>query len=164
MRHPEAWPAGPTGQIGPRRRTWRKWRGRAVEPSVSIMARSKQRLPESRRRVSPPDRRVAAAPLRYQRLLGPIRCLRTPAEVEQAVEREVEDMAAQGRPVVGHARERLVDDFKLQYDFGGQPFAYRETDQGKEILAVGFKAMGRLFRALTLEERATMVSGFAEPW
>jgi hypothetical protein len=79
------------------------------------------------------------------------------------VEREVADMAAQGRPVVGHARERLLEDFKLQYYFGGQPFAYRETDQGKEILAVGFKAMGRLFKALTPEERATVVSGFAEP-
>lgn len=128
------------------------------------MARPKRRVPESRRRVSPPDRRVAGAPLRYKRLLGPIRRLPTPAEVEQAVIREVEDMAARGRPVVGHARERLLDDFKLQYYFGGQPFAYRETDQGKEILAVGFRAMGRFFRALTPGERATVVSGFAEPW
>ncbi len=73
-------------------------------------------------------------------------------------------MAARGRPVVGQARERLLEDLKLQYYFGGQPFAYRETNQGKEILAVGLKEMGRLFRALPPEERTTVVSAFAEPW
>jgi hypothetical protein len=80
------------------------------------------------------------------------------------VEREVEDMAARGRPVVGAARERLLEDFKLQYYLGGQPLAYRQTDQGKEILAVGFKEMSRLFKALAPKERETVVSGFAEPW
>ena len=73
-------------------------------------------------------------------------------------------MAAQGRPVVGEARERLLEGFKVQYYFGGQPFAYRETDQGKEVLAVGFKNMGRLLKELAPEEDQTVVSGFAEPW
>jgi len=101
---------------------------------------------------------------RYAALLGPVRLLATPPEVEKAVEREVESMAAQGRPVVGVARERLLEGFKLQYYFGGQPIAYRETDQGKEVLAVGFKNMGRLLRKLTPDEDQTVVSGFAEPW
>jgi hypothetical protein len=73
-------------------------------------------------------------------------------------------MAARGRPVVGEARERILEDFKIQYYLGGQPLAYRQTDQGKEILAVGLKAMSRLFKAFTPEERETVVSGFAEPW
>jgi hypothetical protein len=97
-------------------------------------------------------------------LLGPDHRLPTPAEVKNAVEREVEDMAAQGRPVVGQVRERLLEDLKLQYYFGGQPFAYRKTDQGKEILAVGFKEMSRLFGALAPEKSEAVVSGFAEPW
>ena len=72
-------------------------------------------------------------------------------------------MAARGRHVVVHARERILEDWKIQYYLGGHPFAYRETDQGKEILAVGFKKMGQLFRAMSAEERETVVSGFAEP-
>ena len=101
---------------------------------------------------------------RYAALLGPVRLLATPPEVEKAVEREVEDMAAQGRPVVGEARERLLEGFKLQYYFGGQPFAYRETGRGKEVLAVGFKNMRRLLGKLTPEENEAVVSGFAESW
>ena len=73
-------------------------------------------------------------------------------------------MAAVGRPVVGEARERLLEGFKLQYYFGGQPFAYRETDHGKEILAVGYKDMGQLFRKLTAQEDEVVTSGFADPW
>jgi len=97
-------------------------------------------------------------------LLGPIRCLPTPPEVKRAADREVEDMAAQGRPIVGEARERLLEELKLRYYFGGQPFAYRQTDQGKEVLAVGFKNMRRLFGELTPEEDEVVTSGFAEPW
>jgi hypothetical protein len=128
------------------------------------MGRQKQQVPGGPRRVSRSDRGVAVTPSHNRGLLGPIRGLPTPPEVERALEREVEEMAAQGRPVVGEARERLLEDFKLQYYFGGQPLAYRATEQGKEILAVGLKAMGSLFKALTPEERVTVVSGFAEPW
>ncbi len=128
------------------------------------MGHPKHRVSQGRRGVSSPDRNAVTTHVRYEALLGPVRCLPTPAEVEKAVEREVEDMAARGRPVVGEARERLLEDFKLQYYLGGQPLAYQQTDQGKKILAVGFKEMGRLFRALTPEERETVVSGFAEPW
>ena len=67
-------------------------------------------------------------------------------------------------PVVGEARERLLEGFKLRYYFGGQPFAYRETDLGKDILAVGFKNMGRLFGELPPETDEAITSGFAEPW
>ena len=34
----------------------------------------------------------------------------------------------------------------------------------KEILAVGYKDMGRLFRKLTAEEDEVVTSGFADPW
>jgi hypothetical protein len=73
-------------------------------------------------------------------------------------------MAARGRPVVGEARERLLEGCKLQYYFGGQPFAYRQTNQGKEILAVGYEDMGRLFRRLNADKDDVVTSGFADPW
>jgi hypothetical protein len=73
-------------------------------------------------------------------------------------------MAAQGRPLVGPARERAFEDLKLRYYFGGQPIAYRQTDQGKEILAVGYKDMGRLCRKLTPQEDEAVASGYADPW
>ncbi len=46
---------------------------------------------------------------------------------------------------------------------GGQRFAFRETDEGKEILA-GHKDMERLFSNLTAEEDEVVTSGFADPW
>jgi hypothetical protein len=73
-------------------------------------------------------------------------------------------MASQGRPLVGVARERVFEDLKLRYYFGGQPIAYRQTDQGKEILAVGYKDMGRLCRKLTPQEDEAVASGYADPW
>jgi hypothetical protein len=96
--------------------------------------------------------------------LGLVCLLPTPREVQKAVGREMEEMAALGRSVVGEARKRLLEGFKLRYYFGGQPFAYRETEQGKEILAVGFKAMRLVFRELTPEEDEAIASEFAEPW
>jgi hypothetical protein len=127
------------------------------------MSHPKPRVPR-RRGIASPDRDAATAHARHRAPLGPVRGLPTPAEVEEALEREVKDMAARGRPVVGEARERLLEDFKLRYYFGGRPLAYRRTDQGAEVLAVGFKEMSRLFKALSPEERETVVSGFAEPW
>ncbi len=73
-------------------------------------------------------------------------------------------MASQGRPLVGVARERVFEDLKLRYYFGGQPITYRQTDQGKEILAVGYKDMGRICRNLTPEENEAVASGYADPW
>jgi hypothetical protein len=105
-----------------------------------------------------------SAALKREALLGPLCRLPIPPEVEEAVEREVAKMAAQGRPVVGKARERLLEDSKLSYYFGGQPLAYRETSQGKEILAVGFKDIRRLLKDLSPEDAQTIVSDSADPW
>ena len=144
----------------------RRQGGRSVQPSTVGMEPKEPRLQERRHGETPSDRATVKLrhATRYEALLGPVRLLPTPPELEKAVEREVEDMAAQGRPVVGEARERLLESFKLRYYFGGQPFAYRETDQGKEVLAVGFKNMSRLLGELTPEEDEAVVSGFAEPW
>ena len=88
----------------------------------------------------------------------------TPPEVEEAVEREIRTRRPRGSRNRQVLRERLLEGFNLRYYFGGQPFAYRETGLGKEILAVGFKNMSRLFRGLTQEDDEAVVTGFAEPW
>jgi hypothetical protein len=100
----------------------------------------------------------------FEALLGPLVRLPNPREVEEAVEQEVANMAAQGRPLVGKARERLHEELKLSYYFGGQPLAYRETSQGKEILAVGYKDIQRLCAGLSPEDDEAVISDFADPW
>src|SRR5262249_23116285 len=132
--------------VAPRPAAGRRQGGRVSQPPETGMESEAQRVPGGRSIGPKSDQRSRRVPQTTcsEPPLGPVRLLSTPLEVEKAVEREVEDMAALGRPIVGPARERLREEYKLRYYFGGQPFAYRETDQGKEILAVGFKAMGRL--------------------
>jgi hypothetical protein len=136
-----------------------------VPPSAAKMGRRSQpaRL-DGRQRLRTSRSAGLAKAARYGELLGPVRSLPIPPEVEKAVKREVDEMAGLGRPLGPEACRRLTEDFVLQYYFGGQPFAYRETDQGKEILAVGFRDMGRLIRQMSPREIKTVVSGFAEPW
>jgi hypothetical protein len=69
-----------------------------------------------------------------------------------------------GRPATKEARQRIIDAFNLQYYFGGQEFAYKETDHGVEVLAVGSEEIRALFRRLPPEERQTVILGFADPW
>jgi hypothetical protein len=102
--------------------------------------------------------------VKHGSVLGSLHLLPIPSEVELVVEQDAARMAAQGRPVVGKARERLLEDSKLSYYFGGQPLAYRETSQGKEILAVGFKDIRRLLKRLSPEEAQAIVSASADPW
>jgi hypothetical protein len=73
-------------------------------------------------------------------------------------------MQDQGRPVVGAFKERLLEEYKLQFYFGGQPIAYRETDAGKTVLAVGYGHIGDLRRQLNGEENEAVTTGFAETW
>jgi hypothetical protein len=81
---------------------------------------------------------------------------------------EIEELVVQvleGRPVSDAARQRITDDFKLQYYFGGHPVLYRQTDQGKEVLAVGMDEIGRLKRKrISAAERESMVLGWWDPW
>ena len=139
----------------------RRQGGRAAQSPATETKLDGQRA-QAGRSASRPRKRPRAKS--YEHLLGPLHLLETPPEVEEALEREVEYMASQGRPLVGVARERVFEDLKLRYYFGGQPIAYRQTDQGKEILAVGEKDMGRLFRTLTPEEDEVVTWGWADPW
>jgi hypothetical protein len=85
--------------------------------------------------------------------------LPTPPEVEELVARELAE-----RPMSDTARQWVTDGFKLQYYFGGQVIAYRNTRQGKEVLAVGMDEIGRLMRDLPGGESKSIVIGHPEPW
>ena len=50
-------------------------------------------------------------------------------------------------------------------NFGGNWIAYRNTPQGREVLAVGWDEIERLEKKrLSRKERQSIVLGFAEPW
>lgn len=86
--------------------------------------------------------------------------LPTPPEVEEWVEQILKD-----RPAFPAARRRITDDVNMQYYFGGHPIAFRDTDQGKEVLAVGWQEIKRLKRKrLTDAERESIVIGWYDPW
>jgi len=61
------------------------------------------------------------------------------------------------------ARRRLVDDFTLQYYFGGWDIAYRRTDHGLEVLAVDSE-IGELFRRLPPNAHRHVILAHPEPW
>jgi hypothetical protein len=86
--------------------------------------------------------------------------LPTPPEVAELVAQELE-----GHPVTDREKQRLTDCFKLQYYFGGHPILYRQTDQGKEVVAVGRDEIRRLLRKkMSPAERQTIVLGYPELW
>ena len=101
----------------------------------------------------------AAAPAELP-VPSPLRgLLPTPPQVVRIVNRWLKD-----RPATAEARQRITEDLKMQYYFGGQEIAYRETPQGKEVLAVGLEEIGELLRTLPCSEQKGIVFDHAEPW
>jgi hypothetical protein len=64
--------------------------------------------------------------------------LPVPREIEEAVAREEERIAREhGIVIAPEARQRMLDDWTLNYYYDGAYVASRRTSQGVEILAVG---------------------------
>jgi hypothetical protein len=82
-----------------------------------------------------------------------------PPEIQILVDREVAQ-----RPMSDEARQWVADELTLQYYFGGHDIAYRETREGKEVLAVGLEEIGRLLKSLPAAKRQGIVLGHPEPW
>src|SRR5260370_38206043 len=62
---------------------------------------------------------------------------------------EIEEVLAhflEGLPASNAARQRMRDDLKMQYYFGGHPILFRRTDQGIEVLAVGDEEVSQLYK------------------
>jgi hypothetical protein len=86
--------------------------------------------------------------------------LAVPPEVDAIVAREEARLHEKhGIPLVGEARQRLVDSLTLQYYYGGLDVAYRRTAEGVEVLAVGPDEIGRLVRSLSSEDRLKIKIG-----
>jgi len=86
--------------------------------------------------------------------------LPTPPEVEALVARELE-----GYPVTDREKQRITDCFKMQFYFGGYWIAYRHTDQGMEVVAVGMDEIGRLRRKRKFADEADrIILRYCDPW
>jgi hypothetical protein len=85
--------------------------------------------------------------------------LPTPPEVQALLEKELQD-----HPVTAKERQRLTDEWNLQYYYGGEEIAYRHTPQGVEVLAVGMDAACKLLRELPPERDSEVVLGHPDPW
>jgi len=93
-------------------------------------------------------------------LPSPLRgILPTPPEVAAAVE----DVLA-GRPASPSYIQLITDEHKLRYYFGGHWVAYRNTDQGKEVLAVGLEEMSQVRKGMSLAERESVVWASIDLW
>jgi hypothetical protein len=86
--------------------------------------------------------------------------LAVPPEVDVVVAREEARLLEKhGIPLVGEARQQLVNSLTLQYYYGGLDVAYRRVAEGVEVLAVGPDEIGRFVRGLSPEERMKIKIG-----
>ena len=56
------------------------------------------------------------------------------------------------------------DDYHLSYYFGGAEVAYRFTDQGVEVLAVGASDIEKVLGQLQPVERVGVIQETIRPW
>ena len=96
------------------------------------------------------------APRRPRKLRG---ILPTPPVVRRLVARELKD-----HPVTPQERQRITDNFKMQYYFGGQDIACRQTPKGMEVLAVGHDEIMKLVRSVPPAEREHIILDWFDPW
>src|SRR5947209_6840454 len=119
---------------------------RGEEDSLEHVAKRVQKKPHGKVTANEPATKAAQVEVTVVEPSSPSPLrgiLPTPPEVEKLVAREVARL-----PMTDAARQRVTDGFNLQYYFGGHDIAYRETDQGVEVLAVGLDEIGRLLRKL----------------
>ncbi len=85
--------------------------------------------------------------------------LPTPPEIEEIVEQMYRE-----RPASPEARLRTTEGLKMQYYFGGYNYAFRDTPQGREVLAVGSEEIQKLFKKLPASQRKGIVLTSADLW
>ncbi len=100
------------------------------------------------------------AHLRTTEKPSPRGLLPTPAPVLERIAREGARFAA----MTPRKRQFVRDDYNLSYFFGGQEVAYRFTEQGVEVLAVGEREIEELMRDLSALERLDVIEESIRPW
>src|SRR5262245_36311597 len=133
------------------------------------MATKKRPAKGARKPVSKKSAKSPPAKDNKPRMVGPIIVpptppspLRGPLPTPPVVKRIANRWFKQ-RPASESAQKRIIEGLVLQYYFGGWDIAYRETDRGVEVLAVGSE-IGDLFRRLPPDEHQGIVVGHPEPW
>lgn len=85
--------------------------------------------------------------------------LPVPAEVMEFIERELA-----GRELTQSARREMLNNFTLQYHFGGREVVTRRTAEGIEVHAIGTSNCAAFIRGLTEEERGDYWVEYPDPW
>jgi hypothetical protein len=91
---------------------------------------------------------------------SPLGHLPTPPAVKEFIAAQGERFAA----MTPRVRQRVRDDYNLSYYYGGQEVAFRFTDQGIEVLAVGLPDIEALKRRTTPGEWLGVVEEQVRPW
>jgi hypothetical protein len=66
--------------------------------------------------------------------------------------------------ITPEAKQRITDTYNLQFYFGGQEIAYRETPVGIEVLAAGLQEIRKLLKRVKPAELTGIVFGQAPTW
>jgi hypothetical protein len=86
--------------------------------------------------------------------------LRVPPEVEEQVASEEARIAREhGFQLAPEARQRMLDDWTLNYYYDGAYVAYRRTPQGIEVLAVDWEEARKYMKDHPAETRQDVVIG-----
>jgi hypothetical protein len=93
-------------------------------------------------------------------LPSPRGLLPTPAAVAEFMARQSQRFAA----MTPRARQRVQDDCNLGYYFGGQEVAFRFSEEGVVVLAVGPREIDALKRSTGARDWLGVVEEQVRPW
>jgi hypothetical protein len=84
-------------------------------------------------------------------------------ELNQAIQRTCQKLGVRAGP----QRQRIEEDLKLQYHFGGQDVAYLPSDQGRRLIAagqIGSEAFRSALERLDPQARRLLIFCSPLPW
>jgi len=82
-----------------------------------------------------------------------------PAVAEQVADFEARFVREHGFSIAPEARQRMLEDWTLNYYYDDAYIAYRRTPQGVEVLAVGWEEANEYRKDHALETRRDVVIG-----
>ena len=82
-----------------------------------------------------------------------------PQVAEQVAQFEARFIQEHGAPIAPEARQRMLDDWTLNYYYDDTYIAHRRTPQGVEVLAVGHEEVRKYMKEHPLETRQDVLIG-----
>jgi hypothetical protein len=138
---------------------------------IEVQAMKKART--ARPKVTPPDNRDVVNSLpswdpnipRPTPAESPRGLLPTPDFIAALVDREEKRLLLTKKlRITPEAKQRITDTYNLQFYFGGQAIAYRETPKGVEVLAAGFQEIKKLTKCLKPTEYVGIIHAQLPLW